>query len=195
MVQAPPELHTERLTLRLALPDDAASTVAFFERNRAHLVRWDPPAPEGFYTEPYWRRYGETAVGEWSTGSAVRLNVFARGDLGHDRQLLARINFTQIARGPFHSCVLGYSLDGGQEGRGLMSEALRASIDFMFSAQQMHRIQAAVRPENLRSLAVMRRLGFQCIGLAPLYLFIDGAWRDHELYQLINTAMDVRQAP
>ncbi|HET7772847.1 MAG TPA: GNAT family N-acetyltransferase [Burkholderiaceae bacterium] len=195
MIQAPPELHTERLTLRLAQPDDAAATVAFFERNREHLARWDPPPPEGFYTEPYWRRYGETAQGEWSAGVAVRLNVFARGDRAHDRQLLARINYTQIARGPFHSCVLGYSLDVAQEGRGVMSEALRAANGFMFSVQRMHRIQAAVRPENIRSLAVMRRLGFQCIGLAPLYLFIDGAWRDHELYQLINTAMDVRQAP
>ena len=117
--------------------------------------------------------------------------MFAHGS----PDLVARINFTQIARAAFQSCVLGYSLDGGQQGRGLMSEALEAAIRHVFDARRLHRIQAAVRPENARSVAVMKRLGFQYIGMAPLYLFIDGAWRDHGLYQRLNPTVRVDQAP
>jgi ribosomal-protein-alanine N-acetyltransferase len=43
-----------------------------------------------------------------------------------------------------------------------------------------------VRPENLRSVALLQRLGFDDEGLAREYLYIDGAWRDHRLFALRN---------
>ncbi len=68
-----------------------------------------------------------------------------------------------------------------------MHEALRTVVDEAFSPRlNLHRIQAAVRPENHRSLAVLARLGFNPIGLARRYLFIDGAWRDHQLFERTN---------
>jgi ribosomal-protein-alanine N-acetyltransferase len=50
----------------------------------------------------------------------------------------------------------------------------------------LHRIQAAYRPENGRSAAVLERLGFRHEGLARDYLFIAGAWRDHCITALTN---------
>ena len=52
----------------------------------------------------------------------------------------------------------------------------------------LHRLQAAYRPENLRSGQVLQRLGFREIGLARDYLCIDGAWCDHLLTERINPA-------
>jgi ribosomal-protein-alanine N-acetyltransferase len=64
---------------------------------------------------------------------------------------------------------------------------LRAVITKAFApAINLHRIQAAVRPNNARSLAVLQRLGFREEGLAQDYLFIDGAWRDHRLFAVTN---------
>jgi RimJ/RimL family protein N-acetyltransferase len=92
-----------------------------------------------------------------------------------------------IVRGAFQGCNLGYALDGTCQGQGLMHEALRAVLDEAFSPRlNLHRIQAGVRPENHRSLAVLARLGFRGIGLARHYLFIHGDWRDHQLFELIN---------
>ena len=96
---------------------------------------------------------------------------------------------SSLVRGAFQSCHLGYALDADCQGRGLMHEALRRVVDEAFSPRlNLHRIQAAVRPENQRSLAVLARLGFADIGLARAYLFIDGAWRDHQLFELTNPA-------
>ncbi len=68
-----------------------------------------------------------------------------------------------------------------------MHEALQAVLAEAFSPRiHLHRLQAGVRPENRRSLAVLARLGFRQIGLAQRYLFIDGDWRDHLLFELLH---------
>src|SRR3546814_41098 len=81
---------------------------------------------------------------------------------------------------------MGYQIDAECEGRGLMTEALRLAIDFMFARFGLHRIMANYIPDNHRSGRVLERLGFEKEGYARNYLFIDGAWRDHVLTALIN---------
>jgi [ribosomal protein S5]-alanine N-acetyltransferase len=177
-----PVLQTTRVRLRIPSPDDAAATLAFFERNRAHLQPWDPPTPEGFYSLAYWERYGASAQADFLAGTAVRFNLFEL----HSTALIGRINFTQIARASFQSCVLGYSIDAAQQGKGLMCEALQAAISYVFEQQKLHRIQAAYLPANERSAAVLKRLHFEPIGVSKHYLFINGQWRDHMLCALTN---------
>ena len=40
--------------------------------------------------------------------------------------------------------------------------------------------------QHAETLALIQRLGFTRIGLAPQYLMIDGDWRDHVLWQRLN---------
>ena len=49
-----------------------------------------------------------------------------------------------------------------------------------------HRIEAACLPQNVASISLLERNGFQREGFARAYLKIDGAWRDHVLYALIE---------
>jgi ribosomal-protein-alanine N-acetyltransferase len=70
-----------------------------------------------------------------------------------------------------------------------MHEALGAVIAEVFSPRfNLHRLQAAYQPNNVRSGAVLERLGFEHEGLARDYLFINGAWRDHCITALRNPA-------
>jgi ribosomal-protein-alanine N-acetyltransferase len=48
----------------------------------------------------------------------------------------------------------------------------------------LHRIEIAIRPENVSSLRVVEKLGFTQIGVASRYLHINGRWRDHLLFAL-----------
>ena len=93
---------------------------------------------------------------------------------------IGQVHFSQIVLRAFCSAMLGYAIDTTHEGRGLMTEALQAALADAFGPRvRLHRVQANVRPENTRSLALLERLGFEREGLAREYLFIDGAWRDH----------------
>ncbi len=179
-----PVIETERLLLTIGPASAAARYASFCVDNEEHLARWEPPRPEGYFTETYWRRRIEKNFDEFVRGESLRLAVFRRGD--PDGPVLGRVNFGQFVRGGFQSCFLGYSLDRRCVGRGLMSEALAAAIPFVFDELELHRIQANYVPTNERSGRVLRRLGFVVEGYARDYLFIGGAWRDHVLTALIN---------
>jgi ribosomal-protein-alanine N-acetyltransferase len=67
---------------------------------------------------------------------------------------------------------------------GFVPTAVALIGDHCVSEMQLHRIEINIRPENVASLAVVRKLGFRDEGLRPRYLHIDGDWRDHQSFAL-----------
>lgn len=182
-----PTLDTPRLTIEHVGVAHAPQLAEFFRRNDAHLAPWDPPRPAGIRSASFWQAECERAVDEYNDGLVARWVMFSNGDRS---QIVGRINYTQIARGPFQSCVLGYAIDAMFERRGLMHEALAATIAHVFDVLRLHRIQASYIPDNVRSGRLLQRLGFRREGVAPQYLFINGAWRDHVITALTNPRFD-----
>ena len=82
--------------------------------------------------------------------------------------------------------ILGYGLAERAQGKGVMTEALRTVCAWAFDELRLHRLSANYMPSNERSGAVLRRLDFAVVGYARDYLFINGAWRDHVLTQLVD---------
>ena len=187
-----PDLETPRLALRLARPGMQAAIAAFLTENfPGHLDRWSPPPAEGFFSEAFWGERLAMAVDEFHADRAVRFVMQPRVPADPSAApVIGTINYTNIVRGAFHACHLGYQVARAHQGRGLMAEALVATNAFMFEAMRLHRIMANYRPENDRSRRLLERLGFVREGLARDYLFIDGAWRDHVLTSLTHPAYD-----
>jgi ribosomal-protein-alanine N-acetyltransferase len=183
-----PTLLTERLVITVPPRDAAARLLAFYAENRAHLDPWSPPYPEGFFTEVYWRDRIAASHDEFRAGTAIRFVLVERAD--PDGHVVGNVNLTQIARGPFQACYLGYGLDGRFVGKGYMFEALTAVIRYIFDELRLHRIMANYLPTNERSGNLLRRLGFTVEGYARDYLFINGAWRDHILTSLTNDRLE-----
>lgn len=183
-----PQLRTARLVVALARPGMEGAMAGFLERNfSSHLARWSPPPEPGFFEESFWRERLARAVEEFHADRSVRFVLHPAEALG---EIVGTVNYTNIVRGAFHACHLGYQIARSHEGRGLMTEALRGANDFMFETMRLHRIMANYRPENERSARVLERLGFVREGLARDYLFIDGDWRDHILTSLTNPRFD-----
>jgi ribosomal-protein-alanine N-acetyltransferase len=128
---------------------------------------------------------------EFADGRSACLLMLDRA--ARDGAVIGRLNFTEIVRGPFRACILGYAVDRAYEGRGYMFEGLRAAIAWVFGELRLHRIMANYRPENERSGRLLERLGFVREGYARDYLFIDGAWRDHVLTALTNPDPELAQ--
>ncbi|MQA90284.1 MAG: GNAT family N-acetyltransferase [Gemmatimonas sp.] len=176
-------LETERTIVRLAIEEDVEAIVRYYTENREHLRPFDPERPPYFYLESFWRRQVKQNEDDYALDRSLRLFIYAGSE---PNRVIGNIGFSNFVRGVGHYCTLGYSLDVDFQGKGLMSEALKATIDFAFRTLQMHRIEANYLPHNRRSGNVLRRLGFVVEGYSRDYLRINGRWEDHVRTALLH---------
>lgn len=94
------------------------------------------------------------------------------------------ININNVVLGGFRCGALGYGAFAHAAGRGLMSEALGLVVRYAFGPLGLHRLEINVQPGNTASVALARRAGFRREGFSPDFIFVDGAWRDHERWAL-----------
>jgi ribosomal-protein-alanine N-acetyltransferase len=115
-------------------------------------------------------------------GSSISLVVFDKSQ----SEIICSCTFSNIVHGAFQACNLGYSISEKKQGAGLMFEMLQASIQYVFTEYNLHRVMANYIPSNIRSGKLLHKLGFQKEGLAKSYLKIAGSWQDHVLTSKIN---------
>lgn len=165
--------------LRRPTLDDAEAVAAAYDRNREHLAPWDPSRPESFYSAAGQRRDLE-----------LRLEAQERGlfdnwlIIGPDGGVAGRANIQNIVRGTMQGGTLGYWVDRDHLRRGVAAGAVEALVARALE-MGLHRLEAGTMVENLASQRVLERTGFERVGLVPQFLFLNGAWRDHLLFQRI----------
>ena len=92
---------------------------------------------------------------------------------------------SEIMRGVMQSAYLGFYAVSPHGGLGYMGDGLRLLLRYVFRELRLHRLEASIQPENLRSLKLVRRYGFRHEGFSPRYLKIGGKWRDHERWAIL----------
>jgi ribosomal-protein-alanine N-acetyltransferase len=100
-------------------------------------------------------------------------------------ELAGVINIGAIVRGYFNSAPIGYYAFLPHAGKGLMRAGLGHAISYAFRRAKLHRLEANIQPGNLRSIALVRGLGFRNEGFSPKFLKISGKWRDHQRWALL----------
>jgi [ribosomal protein S5]-alanine N-acetyltransferase len=179
-----PTLTTQRLVLATPGARAADALVRFNRENQEHLAPWNPAMTA--------RELDAAACAQWldshveAARAGTRYSFLIFDGKADDRTLLGYLTFSEIVRGVFQACYMGYALAASAQGKGYMCEAARAGIDFVFNHVRLHRIMANYMPANGRSAAVLRRLGFTVEGHAKDYLYLAGAWQDHVLTSLTN---------
>ncbi len=182
--ETPMVIETPRLYLREATLSDLPSLVQYLQSNQSFHEAWEPIRPRDYDTPSYWE--DKIKVYDASTFEQRGCQMFLlTKDEGS--RIIGSVNFSNVIRGCFHACTLGYALDQRHQGQGLMSEALRGAIDYVFKTFNLHRIQANYMVSNARSAKVLSRLGFEVEGQAKQYLRINGQWEDHVLTSIMNT--------
>ncbi|HEV2033082.1 MAG TPA: GNAT family N-acetyltransferase [Candidatus Dormibacteraeota bacterium] len=176
-------IETKRLIIRLPQIADVPEVIRYYGDNREHLQPFSPTFAPDFLEAATWLEQVRVRTLEFQAGESFRGFLFDRLTPG---RVVGNINLTQVHRGAFQSCVLGYNLAAGEQGKGYMAEAVGGVVTFAFGTWKLHRVAASYMLRNTRSDAVLRRCGFQVEGHAPAYLFINGRWEDHVLTSITN---------
>ncbi|MFE7313027.1 GNAT family N-acetyltransferase [Streptomyces sp. NPDC057555] len=109
--------------------------------------------------------------------------LFCELDTG---RIAGYLTINNIVHGGFQSGAIGYGVFAHAAGRGLMSEGLRLVLRHAFGPLGLHRLEANIQPSNKHSISLVERAGFRLEGFSPDFLFVDGAWRDHERWALTS---------
>lgn len=108
----------------------------------------------------------------------------------HGGGIVGLCTLSEIVRGNFQSAYLGFHGMVAFAKQGLMTEAVTLAARHAFSSIGLHRLEANIQPDNIRSISLARRVGFIKEGYSRDYLRIDGQWRDHERWALLATAFE-----
>lgn len=150
--------------------------------SRAFLTPWEPIWPADDLTRSSFRYRVRRHAEEMARDEAYSFFVFREDD----DVLLGGLSFGHVRRGVSQAATLGYWMGEAHAGKGHMTRAVRAACAYMFEKQGLHRIEAACLPNNEPSKRLLERVGFRQEGYARSYLNINGQWRDHLLFAMLE---------
>lgn len=171
------EPRTRRVAIRAALPGDAGSLYAW---RQEETVRRHQPLQD-------------TSAGELRADLArQRMEDLYRGR-GERFQWIVMVDgesagwITLAILSWEHGLAeIGYALATEFQGLRLMEEALGQLLPELFVAVGIERLEARCSVENVRSAAVLERLGFQREGRLRRYFSLHGSRIDNFLYALLR---------
>lgn len=152
-MSACPTLETERLVLRPFRDSDLDSYAAILHtepvRNALHLS-------ESFGRIDAWNQM--TAwLGQWELRGTGQWALEGKSD----GALIGRAGLHYPPRDDWPGVEVGWVLHPDHWGRGYATEAGRSSLQYAFVELKLERVCSVILPENVRSVAVARRLGFE----------------------------------
>jgi ribosomal-protein-alanine N-acetyltransferase len=148
-------------------------------RNADWLRPWDATMPPGSARRAgSYRQVARRLLRQARQGHAMPFAIEVDG------MFAGQVTVNNIVRGSAQFASIGYWLGREFAGRGVMPTAVAMVIDHCFAEVGLHRIEICIRPENTNSLRVVEKLEIREIGYAPLFLHIDGDWRDHRIFAI-----------
>ena len=153
---------------------DAHEVLAANQASKEYHAPWASPPLD---TAGFEQWYGQMLTGP-------NLSFVIREATG--KGIVGVVNISQIVWGVFRSAYLGYYGYAAFAGRGYMKEGLSLVVQRAFNDLRLHRLEANIQPDNVRSIGLVASLGFVKEGFSRSYLKIEGKWCDHERWAVVN---------
>jgi len=172
-----PTLESERLVLREIVPADAEDIYRIFSDQE---------------TMEYWSCRPFTSLDQASAlidqmaqqvqdGSGIHWAITMRGE----GRLIGKCGFNEWRKAHRRGDI-SYIVAREQWGKGVVSEALCAVLDYGFDQMNLHSIEAGVTPGNDASTKMLERLGFQLEGHLKESFLVEDLFVDSLIYSLLK---------
>ena len=161
---------------------DADALFDLVERNRAYLKQWLPWLDAN-------TTLNDTLAFIRHSMEHYRLDRSIQAGIWYQNELAGAIGHHPIDW-PNKVVMVGYWLGEGYQGKGIMTEACRAFVNFSLSEYKLNRVEIRCATGNVKSCAIPSRLGFTVEGTIR-----SGEWLYDHFVDLIIYGMLSRDWP
>ncbi|MBL7936429.1 MAG: GNAT family N-acetyltransferase [Bacteroidia bacterium] len=172
-----PIIETERLILRRAVLDDAQD---YFElRSNVEAMK--------YISKPIQTSVEETKTLIYKINEMINCNdgIGWAVCFKENPKMIGTVSFHRIDKQNYRA-ETGYMLHPDYWQRGIISEAVKAIIDYGFGKMQLHSIEAHIDPKNIGSEKVLTKLHFEKEAYFKENYFYNGEFLDTAVFSLIN---------
>jgi RimJ/RimL family protein N-acetyltransferase len=175
-------LNGDRVRLREFRADDLDDSMAIVADDR--VTRW---LSFDSLTTP---QQAQRIAGTLERAGDIPRTEYMLAVTSHESDQL--IGFARLGLSGVKAAKLGYAISYDHWGKGYATDAARTMIVYGFGDLGLHRISAAIGPDNAASIAIVRRLGFTHEGRLRDHVHTNGAWRDSELFSVLAHELATR---
>jgi ribosomal-protein-serine acetyltransferase len=166
------------LKLALALPIFVEKLYSLVDQNRDHLRPWMPWLDKT--TEPkHIEDFIKSSLTHLTEGKGLNCLIM------FEDNLVGLLSYNVI-EAPTLTGHIGYWLDKGHNGQGIMTKSVAKMIEIGFKELGLRKVEIRVAAENTKSRAIPERLGFKMEGTLRNAENISGNYVDHVIYGLMK---------
>jgi len=176
-IEAFPRLETKRLVLReVRLTDTEALFEVFSDEavmqyyDRLPLTRLEEA-----------QQIIERHQSRFEHGEGIRWGITIKGE----HRVVGSCGFSWQLHHRY--AEIGYELARAYWNQGIITEALRAILQFGFETRNLHRVEAEVLLGNVASMRVLHKLSFQEEGVLRERIFVNNHFYDVKLFSLLKS--------
>jgi ribosomal-protein-serine acetyltransferase len=166
------------LELQSPRPKNAGALLSLIERNHDHLKRYLPKVTEIDSLEKAEAHIAH-CLEQREAKELFEFHVFQGGALCG----VVRLNYFEWES---KKAAIAYFLDADFQGRGIITKAARAVLEFGFVNLELHRIELRCVTTNTGSVRIAERLGFKLEGELRDSEWLDGRPVNHFVYGLLR---------
>lgn len=184
-----PEIRTKRLILRQPSMKDIDWYYGYF--SRPELV-WGGGEPGPRNIRAARKELSRFMVDLYRKRLGFRWIITLKGE----GRPIGSLGFYKWSPSAGYQAEMGYDLEKEHWGKGIMTEAMKAVIDFGFEKMELNRIEVFIMPRNRRSIRMIKRLGFKREGLLRQRYFDEsGNFTDDILFSMLRTDWRGKKRP
>ena len=167
----------DEIELRIATESDAATLFQLVEKNREHLRAWLPWLDEATSIQDEIEFIHGQLIRHQKTDGSLFL-IWYQG-----RTIVGTLSVNQVDHGN-QTGWIGYWLDRGHTGKGIMTRAVGAIVDVLLVSCGFNRVVIEIGVGNSASMAIPLRLGFREEGKSIERQWMYDRWVDSLQYAI-----------
>lgn len=171
-------LETERLLLRRITMHDAKEI--FAHRSDVNAMKYiGKPLAEGLEDAINLIRRMDEGI---NNNNSIAWGICLKGE----EKIIGSIGYYRINK-DHHRGEIGYMIGTEHWGKGIVTEAMKVTLDFGFNELKFHSVEAMVDPDNLASIRVLEKQNFVKEAHFKEDYFFNNKFLDTAVYSLLRS--------